>query len=79
MEHIASRAVPELAATENTALPVSPETADRQVNKGIPSTVWLCQAGKEICTTALKLLTADLMIVKGLYQQGFKTELSVPA
>lgn len=46
MEHIASRAVPELAATGNAALPVSPETVNTHVNKGTPSTVWLCP-GKE--------------------------------
>lgn len=46
MEHIAFRAVPELTATGNAALPVSPETVNRQVNKGMPSPVWL-SPGKE--------------------------------
>lgn len=47
MEHIASRAVLELAATGNAALPVSPNTVNEgKVNKGMPSTVWL-SPGKE--------------------------------
>lgn len=47
MEHIASRAVLELAATGNAALPVSPNTVNEgKVNKGMPSTVWL-SLGKE--------------------------------
>lgn len=79
MEHIACRAVPELAATRNAALPVSPNSVKRQVNKGMPTLYDCPQTRKGICTTALKGLTADLGIVKGLYQQGLKRVLSAPA
>lgn len=57
------------------------------VNAGAPS------AGRGVCTavprqgkkcvqlsgvTVLKLLTADIVIGEGLYQQGLKTEVSAP-
>lgn len=47
IEHIACRAVPELEATGNVALPVLSDTVNRQVNKGIPHYMAVPRQGKK--------------------------------